>query len=109
MNGWASAGKKLGRPSGAPRHEAQLTGGPACQWVLTRETVRALWAVGLDGGSTDEGRRQRRIGRQRARTLEARWGSIGDIPWLQQGRRGGQTNWKTMARRGAVAAELGVP
>ena len=58
MNLWASAGKEMGQPSGALRRGAQLTGGPACQRHLTRETVRALWAVGLEGGSTAEGRRQ---------------------------------------------------
>ena len=67
-----------------------------------------LWAVRLEARSTAEGRRQRRTGRRRARTLAARWGSTGGVPGLQQGRRGGRTKWKTTARRGMVTAELGV-
>ena len=48
----------MGRPSGASRRGAQLIGGPAFQWLLTRETVRVLWAVGLELGSTAGDRRR---------------------------------------------------
>ena len=60
-----------------------------CQRQLTRETVRALWAVRLEARSTAEGRRRRRTYRRRAQTLAARWGSARDVPGLQRGRRGG--------------------
>ena len=56
----------MGRPSGAPRRGAQLTGGPAGQQHLKRDTVRALWVVGLEARSTTGGRRRRRTGRRRA-------------------------------------------
>ena len=108
LNLRACAGKEMGRPSGVARHRAQLTGGPTGQRQLKREAVRALWVVRLEARSTAEGRRRRRTGRRRARTLAARWGSTRGVPGLQRGRRGGQTTWKTTVRRGAVAAELGV-
>ena len=42
LNGWASAGKEMGRPSGAPRCGAQLTGGVHLSAALnTRNGTRA--------------------------------------------------------------------
>ena len=58
LNLRACAGKEMGRPSGATQRGAQLTGGPTCQRHLKRETVHALWVVGLEGKSTAKGRRR---------------------------------------------------